>query len=79
MREWGIHIKEMDLIDEAALSKEQMRVVVSLLYAYALDINLLSFFKRTDYFDLFCSLFDGNPGELPHPGVCLAEMFYLMV
>ena len=31
LREWGVHIKEMDLIDEAKLNKEQMRVLVSLL------------------------------------------------
>ena len=33
LREFGATIKELDLIDEAALSSEQMRVVVSYLLA----------------------------------------------
>lgn len=32
LREWGVQLKELDLIDEAALSTEQMRAVCALLY-----------------------------------------------
>jgi hypothetical protein len=31
LREWGIHLKEMDLLDEAVLAKEQMKAVVCML------------------------------------------------
>jgi hypothetical protein len=31
LREWGVNLKELDLIDEARLSPEQMRVVCGLL------------------------------------------------
>jgi hypothetical protein len=31
LREWGIHLKEMDLLDEGALSKEQMKAVVCMM------------------------------------------------
>jgi hypothetical protein len=31
LREWGVHIRELDLIDEALLSPDQMKVVLSLL------------------------------------------------
>ena len=38
LREFGVHLKELDMIDEAALSAEQMRSVVSII----LDIPLES-------------------------------------
>ncbi len=36
-REFGVHIKEFDLIDEALLSPDQMRVVCSILYDVTLN------------------------------------------
>ena len=30
LREWGVHLKELDLIDEAKLSPDEMRVVCSI-------------------------------------------------
>lgn len=32
LREWGVQVKEMDLIDEATLAPEQMRAVCAMLY-----------------------------------------------
>merc|ERR1712000_402648 len=39
LREWGVHIREMDLIDESKLSLEQMRVVCTMVLS--IDINEL--------------------------------------
>ena len=42
LREWGITLKEFDLLDEAKLSSEQMRAIIAHMYVLVLECLLIS-------------------------------------